>query len=514
MANLLKYKFHALFVVIFIALSVYLYSKHISKYPISTHAWAQSDRYAIAEGFLHNGFNLFQPETYLLNLPDKPKKELTNPQGITQVDMPIHEFLVAVFVKIFSSQTAFTFRLYTLGYSLIGLFFLFLLFYEQNSSFLKSLVVVAFACTSPVYVYYQIGFLPSIPSIANVFIGYYFFIKYQNNLKYSYLIVACTFFTFAMLNRLPLGIFFIATFCQQLYSSILVKRFKSKEFFVFLSGFLLVGLYFAYNQFLKANYGSLFLTKALPVSSFTEAQEIWESIKQYTLKQYYTDSHYVSLIIAGILFFVSKYKIKQKLTSFQKLMFVNISISFIGTILYSFLMFKQFKHHDYYFLDSLFIPFVLLFGILISCIELKSKTLNIVGFIIAITIILVWFDKAKYAVDGRFKLYDYDKISYATLEIKDSYKTLDSLKIPNNATIFILDDNSLSNIELIHFKRKGYSFPLAVTDGTAREKILNADYTITINKLFTKQLDSNYRVTLNQLDTFFVNEKLTIYKKP
>jgi hypothetical protein len=159
---------HLLLAVLLVGLSFFYYSQTIYYFPSHIHAWTQSDRYAIALNFIDNGFDFFHPATY----------NLLTKNGITQVDFPINEFAVAILMKIFGSSSPAIFRLYDLCYGIIGLIFLFQLTKKITGSEWKSYVAVIFLFSSPVYAYYQAGFLPSIPALANVIIGFYFFYVY------------------------------------------------------------------------------------------------------------------------------------------------------------------------------------------------------------------------------------------------------------------------------------------------------------------------------------------------
>ena len=74
---------------ILIALGVFFFRENIFLFPSFIHAWTQSDRYSLALGFLNNGFDFFHPQTFNLITVD----------GITRVDFPIHEYLVAIIMK-------------------------------------------------------------------------------------------------------------------------------------------------------------------------------------------------------------------------------------------------------------------------------------------------------------------------------------------------------------------------------------------------------------------------------
>jgi hypothetical protein len=81
-------------------LSVLYYHNTIGLPPSYIHSWTQSDRYAISLKFLENGFNFFKPQTFNLSTID----------GITGVDFPLHEYLVALIMKITGSSSPVIFR--------------------------------------------------------------------------------------------------------------------------------------------------------------------------------------------------------------------------------------------------------------------------------------------------------------------------------------------------------------------------------------------------------------------
>ena len=152
--------------------------KYLNEFPSHTHAWAQADRYAIANRFLENGFNFFKPETYVLNhqFPDNFKSPSNN--SITAVDFPIHDYIVSLIMYITKTYEPFIFRLYMLLWSFLGLFYLGKISQEITKSYFKATLVLIIAMTSPIFCYYQAGFLPTIPTLSCIIIGYFYHLKY------------------------------------------------------------------------------------------------------------------------------------------------------------------------------------------------------------------------------------------------------------------------------------------------------------------------------------------------
>src|ERR1039457_4980267 len=145
--------------------------KYLNEFPSHIHAWAQSDRYALALGFNRNEFDFFLPQTFVLNHQFPGGHEFANKTTITAVDFPIHDYMAALLMNLFGTTAPWVFRLYILVYSLIGLFFLYKTSELLVRNKLLSILMVIFASTSRVFIYYQAGFLPSVPSVSNAFIA-------------------------------------------------------------------------------------------------------------------------------------------------------------------------------------------------------------------------------------------------------------------------------------------------------------------------------------------------------
>ena len=109
--------------VFIIALGIGIQFKYLNEFPAFIHAWAQDDRYALAIGFLDNGFDLFHPETMIYNKQFPGDWQVAYDTTITAVDFPIHEYIVALLMKLFGTTSPWVFRLWTMISSFIGLFF-------------------------------------------------------------------------------------------------------------------------------------------------------------------------------------------------------------------------------------------------------------------------------------------------------------------------------------------------------------------------------------------------------
>ena len=159
-----KYRFVAALLLLLLGLSGYFYAQTLALPPAYIHAWTQSDRWALAFGFMDNGFKFWLPQT----------SNLATVSGVTGVDLPINEYVVAAIMSATGSDAPIIFRTYTLIFSLFGSLFFYAGVSRLSGSKMAGAAASIFAFTCPILVYYQAGFLPSTTSFAAALIGYYY----------------------------------------------------------------------------------------------------------------------------------------------------------------------------------------------------------------------------------------------------------------------------------------------------------------------------------------------------
>ena len=314
-----------LLVLFLLGISLLLYHTTIFLPPSFIHAWTQSERYAISLQFLNNGFDIFHPATFNLQTVD----------GITRMDLPLNEFVVAILMKIFGTTAPVIFRMYMLCVSITGLTFLYLLAKKTTKSELKSWIVVVFVFFSPLYTYYQVGFIPCVPAIAFVFIAYYYLYSYKAEQKRKHFYLSTLFFLLAAMIRFPFFVFLFGLLLQQVYCAFKQKKILRHEFIGFFIAFGLFAGYYFYNVHLGKIYGNMFLDRFLPAKSFRELIIIIEVMYQHWLFHYFTFWHYVLLFLSIACTIIAYRKSRYMV---NKAMWFNLFIVGGGTVLYFLLM--------------------------------------------------------------------------------------------------------------------------------------------------------------------------------
>ncbi len=117
-------RYNMIFILFFFLTTTLLHLKSYNKLPTGVSASQQSDHYALALGFLDDGFDFFHPSSFALSNEFPPIVELKSAQGITAVDFPILHYTVAILMKLFNTRSPVIFRVVSLLWSFIALWFL------------------------------------------------------------------------------------------------------------------------------------------------------------------------------------------------------------------------------------------------------------------------------------------------------------------------------------------------------------------------------------------------------
>lgn len=192
-----------IFIAVFILLCwVYDLDKTLSGRPQSIHIWRQTTSLSIALNYYEHDNSLFKPQLHSQFCSD-------GMSGQSAGEFPLVYFCVAKLWKVFGVHE-WIFRLVQLLILFFGLFALF----ETCNYFLKNQFWSGFVSlilfTSPMVVFYGINFLPDGTSLALMFIGWFFVLRYHLIRRTYWLWIAAFFFTFALTIKITSAISLIA----------------------------------------------------------------------------------------------------------------------------------------------------------------------------------------------------------------------------------------------------------------------------------------------------------------
>uniref|UniRef100_UPI0032170FEB hypothetical protein n=1 Tax=uncultured Draconibacterium sp. TaxID=1573823 RepID=UPI0032170FEB len=499
---------------IILVLGVLLHVKYLNEFPSHIHAWAQADRYAIAQGFVNNHLNFFKPETFLHNYQFRDEWKTMSEESVTAVDFPIHDYMVGIVMTVIGSKSVWIFRVYVLLYSFLGLFYLFKLAFLISKNFAKSVFIVIFAASSPVFVFYQSGLLPTIPSLSNAIIGIYFYSSYLFHSKRNrYFILSIFFLTLATLSRTTFAIPLLAVWGMELLRILQKKAvFITKILPVTLSSFVII-VYHFYNNYLQTTYGTLFLNHVLPATSILEAFEIFHLVKERWLFQYFSKIHYLTFVLVLIIFLFFVLKSKTSQNKVVKQIFILLGIMSMGCMLFALLMLQQFKAHDYYFLDTFYLPLILLLLLSLSSIPIsKNPGINAVMLTIMLLFGIPMVIKAFSSQKERRIVHRWDSTAKTVQNYYKSSEFLDSLNVPKDAKI-ILIETFAPNIPFLLMDRKGFALMSYRKEYIENALNQDCDYLVFQNESFITGLYTAYPDILKRIEKIGTNGKITLAQK-
>lgn len=472
--------------IILFALGLTFSFKYLTYQPSYKHAWAQADQYSLSKGFIRNNFNFFKPQTYVLNkqFPDNFEKPYID--AVTPVDFPLHQYLIAGLMKLSTHHDPFIFRLFVLLMSVMGMFYFFRLVYLLTGNYFKSLLAVAFAATSPVFVYYQSGFLPTIPCLSLAITGLYFYFKYTFSGKTKNFITGIAFLTLSALARTTYLIPLLSVLGVEFVYSIRNRKFVFSKVICFSIALALLLIQFFYNKHLLKVHGSMFLNTLMPAESLSDAISKFSYIIDTWKWQYFTSIHYYAFAFIVILFITSLFVKRIRVNIKTNRLLLLMSLLFLGYSLFFVAMLNQFKEHDYYFLDSFYLLIILLFSFLL--IQLPSIKFRYSGIVLSIVFILGFSKIIALNIGIQQQTYSqYDTLEKIEDQLKGSDKILDSLGISRNAKILYFDAQA-PNIALNQLDRVGYAIMSTTKEHFERAMQWKYDYLVFTNSSFVEKI--------------------------
>ena len=422
--------------------------------------------------YCKTGFNFFN----IGNL------NLYNSTGKTACEFPLIYYIVALFTKTGIKS-----------YLLLKLIHLFLFFYttfsllnflRKSLSLINSYAIVFLVFSSTISLYYTLNYIPNYIALCFTICGlinFLSFLKSNNPFEFK---LSIFFFLFASLLKVTFTLYPIGCLIYFVLQFIKFKKINYKIFFSFSAIFVLSFLwnYFVlyYNQINNADY---YLTAIKPIwnSSLEERGSVISFILNYWLYQYYFQStiHFFGIVLFISLFFYKN--INLKIVLFSLILFIGLSCYFI-------LFFKQFKDHDYYFLE--FIPFfmILLINSFSSIIKSFNSYFKISVSLLLIIIAILSINYGRINLERRYSRANESKIIY----LENIENRIDSIGISPNAKITVIPDYTM-NGSLYYLNRFGYTIG-DTTDVNLPKFCAKSDYILILDSAVTPNLIQKFKL--------------------
>ncbi len=477
--------------------ALFMYSTSLDQFPVYTHAWTQTDRLALSYCFADNGLDLFHPCTY----------DLATVDGITPAGWPVAEYIAAIPMMLFGKSVVWV-RLTYLFFLWLAAVFLFSLARSFDISRAGSSVLMCFFLFSPILSYYGSGILPTISSVGLVLGSVYYFKKYLRSPDLRSGLWCASLALLATLNRWTFGVGFIAMLAVLAAEVIKGKRRFGLSEIPFLVAPVLIVLLFWRDQLMAAEYGSAFLMNPnVPGASPHRMVDLVEAFKSWNT-DYFTPLQFSWIVLV---FTAALWQGKGLKTRDKRLMYVALIWFGLGFIA-AFMLAAQFIHHDYYFVDTLFLPSVLLVVLIFPSFSERSRKWGkaFIGF--SMVAAFMWLINAKVVQKERNAGGFWNENETLYNDFIGARSFLDNETVPETATLFI--PNSIStNAAMMLTGRKGHS--LVWTDSLRLDSCLGLpfDYTLIQNRYLLSDIIGVHSGVMQQLEKKADNGVLSLYTR-
>lgn len=506
--NLLPQRLFILIASVFLLFfSAIHYKSIIGQFPSHVHAWSQADRLALAYGFVDNGFDFFRPATNNLRPEYEATKAITEEKGITQVDFPLVEYVVAALMVATGYENPLVFRLFVLFVSLLGIVLFGLALRSFNLPDPLVFLMMFFVFSAPVYTYYQAGMIPGIPAFALSIGGLLSMGHFRDTIRtrYIYLSMAC--FTLAALIRLP----FVMLLLSSLAAVFLINyRYKAVRLHSILAGvvsLMLLASYYVYNQYLGRTYGSVFLQHLMPADDFADFSQTIRSAWNNWKWHYFTAGHYLIMLVALILLLVKGFWRRLQ----TDILLLTGMISLIPGLLYVIVMAKQFVAHDYYLIDSIMFPLILITASGMSAIPQSWRSRPVALWIFVILMVSFMLYRSAAVQKERYTTHSWDRIETTRINFTGSEQLLDRAGIASDARILVLDAYT-NNTALLLMKRKGYTVINTTRENIAKALGYHFDYIAIQNSFLSSDVLAPYPELRTRLKPVVNNGRIGVYQ--
>lgn len=469
-------------------------------------------------GFINNGLDLFHPETLIYNKQFPNWWTYAHENTITSVDFPIMEYVVAIIMKITGNTSPWIFRMCTFVVALLGMFYLFKVALLITNDILKSLLVTSVAMTSPVYAYYFNGFIPGIPALTFAIIALYFYIKYLNDDKLRFFSLFMLFITLSVLIRTSFAVIWIAMLGFE-FLRILRKETKLLDKLIpVIVSIVVFFSYYLWNRHLASENGTLFLGNLMPADDWNEFSDIMARTKNNWQYHYFRKVHYqlfVIVIVSALCFFIWKrIKIRKRIGADKNIkslsLWILVAVSFFGYLLFTIAMARQFPNHDYYFIDTFFLPVLLLLTMSLNVLpKINNSKCGIVFLVTSVIFVSVMLKDVDETQKQRRRNYWSPASERTIRNYRDSEQFLDSIGVAKDAKILTLWAYP-QNTPFVLMNRKGFAVMKYDKELVDVAMTFDYDYVIVENEIYKKEKDA-WKYVFDELDYHSDNGKITLF---
>jgi len=324
----------------------YEYNLTFSQPPQSVHIWRQTNGLSMTQMYFQYHVPFFRPE-----IQNQISDEGLS--GKTAGEFPVIYYITAKIWTIFG-KSEWTFRFLQLLILFTGCFLLFRMFTPLTGNAISAGFISMLVITSPMIIFYGPNFLPDAPSLAFVFMAWFFLYKFVLKKKNYQLWLSAIFIFLAISLKITSATSFLAIGGWVILENLFlteekrVFKFRFTHFIPFIVAFIAVISWYLYvNYYTKVHHGQFSYLGIWPVWKMTSEQfhRIIDTLNKIYFREFFWPPLQYATVAIWI-FLLFKFR---QLSLFHRYLLITMPLG-LFTILV--LWFQVLEGHDYYLISQ------------------------------------------------------------------------------------------------------------------------------------------------------------------
>lgn len=457
----------------FVALfSIYEGGHILHQRPYPFHLWRQTDCLSLTANY-HAGQPFLQPAIHA-QIADGGES------GLSAGEFPIIYWAMGQLWKL-TGPSEFAYRLFGILLHFLATWAMFSALRRLLGSPFWAITTALLLYTSPVIVYYSMGFLTDVPALDLVLIGWYFLVRFGQEQRQRWWVWAMACFALATLLKVSAGISLVALMALLALATVAPKAFGDRRRLLPSAGLgwatigaalLAIMAWYLYAEgYNDRHNGRYTFNNIWPIWEMSpeEVRVAWDWARQVLVFQLFDTTVWVVLGLALLALAIHVRRIPWPVALLNGLLIV-------GVALYTVLWFHALDRHDYYYINPL-IAALVLWATFLWWLQRDHPRLFHARWAKGAFALLLLFNVAYAANNMRMRYTVYGPIDKADLlpiyhehefevwNANDYYglrsaldlgPALDSLGVPADAKVIYLDDITI-NGSLYLMGRKGFT---------------------------------------------------------
>ena len=338
-----------------LAFSVYEGGRVLHTRPAPCHLWRQTDCLSLTENY-RNGRPFLEPEIHA-RIADG------GTTGNSAGEFPLIYWAIGQVWKL-TGPSEFVYRLFGILLHFAATWALYLALRRVLGDAFWAVASALLLFTSPVIVYYSMGFLTDVPALDLVLIGWYFVVRHAQERRSRWWALAMACFALATLLKVSAGISLVALLTILLVATLMPARFGGHHRLLpdvrpawAWSALAVVAIlsWYAYAEAYNDRHNGRYTFNSIwPIWDMTpeEVDRAWTFGKRILVFQVFDTTVWLVLAVALVAAALHVRRLPGPVA------LLNILL-LLGVIAYTLLWFHAVDGHDYYFISPLILPLVL-----------------------------------------------------------------------------------------------------------------------------------------------------------